>query len=164
MNKIRRIGAGGRMSKAVLHGDTIFTAGQVADKCKGADVKAQTVEILGVIDEILAEVGSDKSKILSATIYLADISTFAQMNAAWDAWVDKANPPARATVEAKLVAPITRWKSPSSPRSDRWPKDTFNRTDALWFAGLEARGPAAPQWTAGLRARIMVRGFNEARH
>lgn len=105
MNKIRRIGAGGRMSKAVLHGDTIFTAGQVADKCKGADVKAQTVEILGVIDEILAEVGSDKSKILSATIYLADISTFAQMNAAWDAWVDKANPPARATVEAKLVAP-----------------------------------------------------------
>jgi enamine deaminase RidA (YjgF/YER057c/UK114 family) len=105
MNKIRRVGAGARMSKAVLHGDTIFTAGQVADKSKGASVKEQAVEILGLIDEILAEVGSDKSKIVSATIYLADISTFAEMNAAWDAWVDKANPPARATVEAKLVAP-----------------------------------------------------------
>ncbi len=105
MTKIRRIGAGARMSKAVVHGDVIYTAGQVADKAKGASVKEQTVEILEIIDAILAEVGSDKSNILSATIYLTDISTFSQMNAAWDAWVDKTNPPARATVEAKLVAP-----------------------------------------------------------
>jgi enamine deaminase RidA (YjgF/YER057c/UK114 family) len=105
MSKIKRIGAGARMSKAVVHGDMIITAGQVAEKTKGQGVTAQTQEILGLIDEILAEAGSHKSNILSATIYLADVSTFAEMNVAWDAWLDKANPPARATVEAKLVAP-----------------------------------------------------------
>ena len=93
------------MSKAVARGNTIYTAGQVAEKTKGGSVADQTREILGMIDEILAEAESHKSKILSATIYLADILTFAEMNTAWDAWVDKANPPARATVEAKLVSP-----------------------------------------------------------
>jgi len=105
MSKIKRIGAGARMSKAVVHGDTVYTAGQVADRTKGGSVKEQTREILGLIDDILAETGGDKSKILSATIYLSDIATFAEMNGVWDEWVDKANPPARATVEAKLVAP-----------------------------------------------------------
>ncbi len=105
MSKIKRIGAGARMSKAVMHGDSIFTAGQVAEKTKGQGVTEQTVEILGLIDAILAEAGSEKAKIISATVYLSDISTFSQMNVAWDAWLDKANPPARATVEAKLVAP-----------------------------------------------------------
>ncbi len=105
MTKIRRIGAGPRMSKAVVYNDTIFTAGQVADNTKGGSVADQTREILALIDEILAEVGSDKSKIVSATIYLADISTFGEMNSVWDVWLDKANPPARATVEAKLVTP-----------------------------------------------------------
>ena len=105
MSKIKRIGAGARMSKAVVHGDLIFTAGQVADKSKAEGVSEQTAEILDLIDAILAEAGSEKAKILSATVYLSDISTFSQMNAAWDAWLDKANPPARATVEAKLVLP-----------------------------------------------------------
>jgi len=105
MSKIERIGAGARMSKAVVHGDTVYTAGQVADTTGGGSVTQQTREILGVIDAILAEAGSDKSKILFATIYLADISYFAEMNSVWDAWVDKANPPARATVEARLVTP-----------------------------------------------------------
>jgi enamine deaminase RidA (YjgF/YER057c/UK114 family) len=105
MSKIKRIGAGARMSKAVVHGDLIFTAGQIANKTKGDGVTEQTAEILAIIDEILAETGSEKAKILSATVYLSDISTFAQMNVAWDAWLDKVNPPARATVEAKLVAP-----------------------------------------------------------
>jgi enamine deaminase RidA (YjgF/YER057c/UK114 family) len=105
MSKIKRIGAGARMSKAVVHGDTVYTAGQVADRTKGGSVKEQTREILGLIDAILAETGGDKSKILSATIYLSDIATFTEMNGVWDEWVDKANPPARATVEAKLVAP-----------------------------------------------------------
>lgn len=105
MSKIKRIGAGPRMSKAVVHGDTIFTAGQVAEKTKGRSVKDQTEEILGLIDAILAEAGSEKAKILSATIYLADISSFAEMNGVWDVWVDRSNPPARATVEAKLVTP-----------------------------------------------------------
>ena len=64
MSKIKRIGAGARMSKAVVHGDTVYTAGQVADRTKGGSVKEQTREILGLIDAILAETGGDKSKIL----------------------------------------------------------------------------------------------------
>ena len=102
---IRRIGAGARMSKAVVHGATVYLAGQVADKSKGASVAEQTQEIVGIIDELLKEAGSDKTKVLSATIYLADISTFPQMNAVWDTWVVAGHTPARATVEAKLAAP-----------------------------------------------------------
>ena len=102
---IRRIGVGPRMSAAVAHGDTVYLAGQVADKTKGAGVAEQTAEILSIIDGILAQAGSDKSKLLSATIYLPDISTFAQMNSEWDKWVSPGNTPARATVEAKLAAP-----------------------------------------------------------
>lgn len=105
MNDIRRIGAGARMSKAVVCGGLIYTAGQVAEKTKGGPVAEQTREILELIDGLLAEAGGAKGKILSATIYLSDISTFAEMNSVWDVWVDKANPPARATVEAKLVTP-----------------------------------------------------------
>jgi len=105
MSDIRRIGAGPRMSKAVVRGKTVYTAGQVAEKTKGGSVADQTREILGLIDELLAEAGSEKARILSATIYLSDISTFAEMNSVWDVWVDKENPPARATVEAKLVTP-----------------------------------------------------------
>ena len=102
---IRRIGAGPRMSKAVVHGNTVYLAGQVADKTKGASVADQTREIVGIIDELLKEAGSDKTKILSATIYLSDISTFPQMNSVWDTWVVAGETPARATVEAKLAAP-----------------------------------------------------------
>ena len=102
---IRRIGAGPRMSKAVVHGNTVYLAGQVADKTKGASVADQTKEIVGIIDELLKEAGSDKTKILSATIYLSDISTFPQMNSVWDTWVVADHTPARATVEAKLAAP-----------------------------------------------------------
>ncbi len=105
MSKIKRIGACPRMSKAVVYGDMVYTAGQVADKTKGGSVKEQTREILDLIDAILAEAGGDKSKILSVTIYLSDIASFGEMNGVWDEWVDKRNPPARATVEAKLVAP-----------------------------------------------------------
>ena len=93
------------MSKAVVHGATVYLAGQVADQSKGASVAEQTKEIVGIIDEILNEAGSDKTKILSATIYLSDISTFAQMNSVWDTWVVAGHTPARATVEAKLAAP-----------------------------------------------------------
>ncbi len=105
MGDIRRIGAGPRMSKAVVRGNAVYTAGQVAEKTKGGAVADQTREILALIDELLAEAGTDKSQILSATIYLSDISTFPEMNSVWDVWVDKENPPARATVEAKLVTP-----------------------------------------------------------
>ena len=102
---IERIGAGPRMSKAVVHGNTVYLAGQVADKTKGGSVADQTGEILSIIDDLLKQAGADKTKILSATIWLADISTFADMNSRWDAWVSPGNTPARATVEAKLAAP-----------------------------------------------------------
>ena len=101
---IRRINPGPRMSQASVHGGLVFLAGQVADDAS-ADVAGQTRQILAKIDAVLAEAGSDKSRILSTTIWLSDIGTFAEMNSVWDAWVDKASPPARATVEARLAAP-----------------------------------------------------------
>ena len=101
---IQRIKGGPRMSMAVVHGNTVYVAGQVADD-PNADVGGQTKQILGKIDALLAEAGTDKTRILSANIWLRDIGTFAQMNAAWDAWVAPGNTPARATVEAKLASP-----------------------------------------------------------
>jgi enamine deaminase RidA (YjgF/YER057c/UK114 family) len=97
---IERIGVGPRMSGAVVHGHTIYLSGQVADKAAGGSVGEQTKEILGIIDGLLA-----KKHLLSTTIYLTDIKTFAEMNVAWEAWVVAGHTPARATVEAKLAAP-----------------------------------------------------------
>jgi enamine deaminase RidA (YjgF/YER057c/UK114 family) len=101
---IKRLETGLRMSQAAVHGNTIYLAGQVAED-PSADVAGQTRQILAAIDRLLAAAGSDKTRILSATIYLADIGTFAQMNSAWDAWVPAGHTPARATVEARLAAP-----------------------------------------------------------
>lgn len=101
---IQRFHSGPRMSQMVVHNGTVYLAGQVADT-PTPDVTEQTRQILAQIDALLAEAGTDKSKLLSTTIYLADIATFAAMNAAWEPWVDPANPPARATVEAKLATP-----------------------------------------------------------
>ena len=101
---IARHNAGPRMSGAVVHGETVYLAGQVA-RDGSTTVKAQTEQILRQIDELLRAAGTDKSKLLSTTIYLASIATFDEMNAVWDAWVDPRNTPARATVEAKLAAP-----------------------------------------------------------
>ena len=99
---IRRIEPGSRMSQAVVHNGIAYLAGQVG--APGESVTAQTIAVLAQIDRLLAEAGSDKSRILSATIWLADIATFGEMNSVWDEWVDRANPPARATGEAKLAA------------------------------------------------------------
>jgi enamine deaminase RidA (YjgF/YER057c/UK114 family) len=101
---IQRIGVGPRMSQAVVHGNTAYLAGTVADKAAGKSVGEQTKEILEIIDGVLAKAGSDKTKILSVNIWLTDIKTFAEMNAVWDAWVPQGHTPARATVEAKLAA------------------------------------------------------------
>jgi len=90
------------MSQAVIHGDTIYLAGQVG---KGADVTAQTKDMLAEVDRLLAEAGSSKSYILSATVWLADIAGITDMNRVWDAWIDPAHPPARACVEARLATP-----------------------------------------------------------
>ncbi len=102
---IKRIDTGPRMSAAVIHGNTLYLAGQVADKTAGESVKDQTTEILGLIDGLLAKAGTDKSKLLSATIYLSDISTFGEMNEVWESWVITGQTPARATLEAKLAHP-----------------------------------------------------------
>ncbi|HYB44487.1 MAG TPA: RidA family protein [Candidatus Methylomirabilis sp.] len=101
---IARHNVGPRMSQAVVHGDTVYLAGQVAND-PSAGVKGQTEQILKKIDGLLAGAGSGKSKLLSATVWLANMGTYDEMNAAWDAWVDPANTPARATVEARLASP-----------------------------------------------------------
>lgn len=104
---IERLNPGPRMSQAVKHGGLVFLAGQIAaDPSEG--VAGQTRQILAKIDALLAQAGTSKSKLLSATVWLSDISTFDDMNAVWEAWIDPANPPARATVEARLAAPHYR--------------------------------------------------------
>ena len=102
---IQRHEAGPRMSKAVVHGDTVYLAGIVADAPKGKSMAEQTKSILSQIDGFLAKAGTDKSKLLSANIWITDMAKFAEMNAVWDAWVSSGNTPARATVEAKLASP-----------------------------------------------------------
>lgn len=102
---IQRIQPGPRMSGAVVHGNTVYLAGQVAQQAAGKSVTEQTREILQTIDRLLAEAGSDKSRLLMANIWLTDIGTFQEMNAVWDAWVSPGKAPARATVEAKLASP-----------------------------------------------------------
>jgi enamine deaminase RidA (YjgF/YER057c/UK114 family) len=102
---ITRIKPGPRMSGAVVHGNTVYLAGQVANRAAGQSVTEQTREILEIIDNLLAEAGTDKSRLLMANIWLTDMATFQEMNAVWDSWVSPGNAPARATVEAKLAAP-----------------------------------------------------------
>jgi enamine deaminase RidA (YjgF/YER057c/UK114 family) len=102
---IQRFDTGPRMSQVVVHGDTVFLAGIVASNAGGQSVTRQTQDILSIIDGHLAKAGSDKSKLLTATIYLTDMKTFAEMNAVWDGWVSAGNTPARATVETKLASP-----------------------------------------------------------
>jgi enamine deaminase RidA (YjgF/YER057c/UK114 family) len=103
--KIQRFDTGPRMSQVVVHGDSIYLAGVVANKAAGESMTEQMQEVLSIIDSHLAKAGSDKSKLLTATIYLTDMTTYAEMNAVWDGWVSSGNTPARATVEAKLAAP-----------------------------------------------------------
>ena len=93
-----------RMSQIVVHGDTVYLAGQVAADAN-ADITVQTQQVLQKIDTLLAEIGSDKNKILSAQIWIASMGHFAQMNEVWDAWVAEGHAPARACIEARLASP-----------------------------------------------------------
>jgi enamine deaminase RidA (YjgF/YER057c/UK114 family) len=102
---IQRIDTNARMSKAVVHGNTVYLAGVIADKALGQGVAEQTREILGMIDGFLAKAGSDKSKLLTATIWLSDIRTVDELNKVWDAWVTPGQTPARACIEALLQGP-----------------------------------------------------------
>ncbi|MFO1243156.1 MAG: RidA family protein [Rickettsiales bacterium] len=105
MAEIKRIDPGARMSEAVVYNGVVYTSGVVADTTVGKSVLEQTKDVLAQIDDILSRAGSDKTKILKANIWLTDMSTFAEMNKAWDAWVVAGHTPARATVESKLAAP-----------------------------------------------------------
>lgn len=106
MTEITRKHTGERMSKIVIHGETIYLAGQVGTA--GASVAQQTQDCLDKIEALLAEAGSDKTRILQTVIWLADMADFAEMNAVWDAWVPEGHAPARACGEAKLARPELR--------------------------------------------------------
>ncbi|WP_234181372.1 RidA family protein [Sphingopyxis sp. NFH-91] len=103
---IERLHSGPRMSQAVIHNGLVYLAGQIG--APGEDTAAQTRAVLDKIDALLAEAGTDKSHVLTATIWLADMSDFGAMNGIWDQWVGGANAPARATGEVKLATPDYR--------------------------------------------------------
>ena len=107
MTDIQRFHKNGKICEMSVYNGVAYLAGQVPESGVG-DAYAQTQEVLGLVDKLLAEIGSHKSKILRAQVFLADMQDYAQMNRAWDEWVDGENPPARATVEAKLALP--EWK------------------------------------------------------
>jgi enamine deaminase RidA (YjgF/YER057c/UK114 family) len=102
--EIQRLHVGKRLSEATIHNNTIYLAGQIAEKTD-ADITGQTQEILASIDRLLGEAGSDKSKLLFTQIYITDLALFAAFNEVWEAWVVPGATPARATVEAKLANP-----------------------------------------------------------
>ena len=95
---------GKRLSEMVVHNGAVYLAGQVAEDAK-QDITGQAKQVLAQIDKLLAEIGSDKTKILSATIFLPSMADFPALNAVWETWVPAGHCPARATVEAKLAAP-----------------------------------------------------------
>lgn len=99
---IERLEKSGRMSQTVVHGDTIYLAGQIGE---GPDMESQTRSMLAEVDRLLTSAGSSKSNILSAQIWVGDMAGVDDMNKVWDEWIDPANPPARACVESRLVAP-----------------------------------------------------------
>jgi len=104
---VQRFHIGKRMSDAVTCNGIVWLAGQVADDTT-QDAAGQTRQVLAAIDRLLGDVGTDKTNLLSANIFLADMADFAAMNSVWDAWVADAGKPARATVQAALARP--EWK------------------------------------------------------
>lgn len=101
---IKRLHVGKTLSEVAIHNGTVYLAGQIAEDLT-QNIEGQTREVLGHIDRLLAEAGSDKSRILMCQIYIADMKDFAGMNAVWGEWVAEGNSPPRATVEAKLAKP-----------------------------------------------------------
>lgn len=104
---VQRFDVGARLSEMAVHNGTVYLAGQIADDAT-QDIAGQTRQVLAAVDALLARAGSDKSRILMAQIYLADLADFDGMNAVWDAWVSAGNAPPRATVQAALAKP--GWK------------------------------------------------------
>ena len=104
---INRFHVGARLSEMAVHANTVYLAGQVAAD-SSQDMAGQTRQVLAAIDALLSEAGTDKSRILSTTIFVADMAEFPAMNTVWDAWVVPGQTPPRATVQAKLARP--EWK------------------------------------------------------
>jgi len=102
---IQRHGAGARMSEVSAFNGVLYLAGQVPRKTRGQDIREQTKEVLALIDGLLAQTGSDRSRLLFCQIFLRDMEQFAGMNEAWDAWVAPGQAPGRATVQAALASP-----------------------------------------------------------
>lgn len=102
--EIKRLHVGKTLSEVAIHNGTVYLAGQIAEDLS-RDIGGQTREVLGHIDCLLAEAGSDKSRILMCQIFLSDLKNFDGMNAVWNEWVAEGNSPPRATVEAKLAKP-----------------------------------------------------------
>lgn len=107
MNTIQRFHVGDRLSEMAIHNGTVYLAGQVPET-PGKDIRGQTAEVLAAIDKLLAEAGTNKSRILMTQIFLADLADFDGMNAVWDAWVTPGHTPPRATVQARLARP--QWR------------------------------------------------------
>ena len=107
MTEIKRFDVGPRMSEVAVHNGTVYLAGQIAEDA-AQDIAGQTRQVLAAIDALLARAGSDKTKILRAQIFIADLADFAAMNAVWEAWVVPGHTPPRATVQAALAKP--QWK------------------------------------------------------
>ena len=104
MSDITRFDQNQRRSRCVVHGGTVYLAGQVADD-KGGDIAAQTRQALGKVDQLLAEAGTDKSRLLSAMIWLRDMADFDGMNAVWDGWVTPQDAPTRCCGKVELADP-----------------------------------------------------------
>lgn len=107
MSAIQRFHIGARYSEIAIHNGTIYLAGQVADDAS-QDIRGQTAQVLAMVDDLLAQAGSDKSRLLSVQIYLADLADYDGMNEVWDAWLVAGHAPPRATVQAALARP--EWK------------------------------------------------------
>jgi enamine deaminase RidA (YjgF/YER057c/UK114 family) len=104
MTTITRLPCNARLSDATIHNGTVYLAGQIADDATQG-MYGQTQQVLACIDVVLALAGSRKNKLLSCTVYITDMALFAEMNRAWDGWIDAAHLPARATVQAQLARP-----------------------------------------------------------
>ena len=107
MSAVQRLHVGARLSEVAIHQGTVYLAGQIPDS-PDKDIAGQTAEALAHVERLLREAGSDKSRILMAQIFLADLSDFDGMNAVWDAWVVPGHTPPRATVQALLANP--KWR------------------------------------------------------
>ena len=110
MTTVTRLHTQTRMSKTVIHGDTIYLCGQTSGGSEASTMAEQTQEALSRVDTLLAEVGSSKAHLLSALIHINDMADFAEMNAVWDAWLPEGCAPARTTVQAALARPELRFE------------------------------------------------------